>query len=131
MSASGLPGETKNSILAILADGPATTGTIAPKCGVTTGSAAKHLANMEQSGEVVREYLKGSWFWSLSGAGGSAAQVVGREPSYEPQVWIGDESVKRSSEQPDRVRLAEELVEIERMLLEATARRAEILEALK
>lgn len=126
MATSYLPGHSRNVILEALPSGvsrsAAELGEIAR---ISKGSAARHLADMESEGLVERSRLHGNkWVWSRALATSPAPETPHESPELaEPE----SESV--------RVKLVEELLEIERVLSEQypmmLARRTEILELLK
>lgn len=116
-------GISKQRILDCLAVGPASINDLSEKVGVTKPNIGKHLADLKRDLRVDRRFDGKGWIWFLPD---QQAQVL--EPKPEPES--GPAPIES-----ERVKLVEELLEIERVLSEQyplmLARRTEILEMLK
>lgn len=120
MSQSQMPGHSRQIILDILrSDGPTAVVDMVERVGISHGNVGRHLSSMESEGLVARRFENSKWRWSIA----ESAEV-----RAEPSAYL--DPAPAPAETP-RVKLIEELLEIERLMIEMSARRAEILEALK
>lgn len=104
-------------IKSCLADGLEEALDIADRLGIDEGTVRRQLKRMESLGEVARRQEGITSYWRLAESA---------EPQLEPAP-----AHELPPAEPERVKLVEELLEIERMLIDAAQRRAEILEALR
>lgn len=117
---SGPPGETKKRVREALLDGSASAAQISARIGVGVGNVRQHLNAMLDEQEAIREFVNGTWIWSLSVGPVQSRRSEEPEPKPEPEA----------ESQSDRLKLVEELLEIEKLLVEMQSRRSEILGAL-
>lgn len=116
MSAARMPGMSQAALLDALESGPKTQRELSALVGISEMNVGRNLKKLEVEGLVSRRQENNRWLWSLTES--AAAESV---PTRDDVEHVAADS---------RVALVKELLEIETMLTEAIARRAEILAAL-